>query len=379
MLILGLCAQVQGEEGADFEIQDLQVMQERGFSWLWNRECEEEQICGIPENQNSCFARGSKDNSFELALNWLWWRAENHGFSYALNEKGGLEFGSDPDGGFPGFDIGNFLRLPAQWHSGFRLGLGWNSNYDRWDLFSQWTSYELHSKDTNRRDDLTPNFLGEIADGYYPQWPLTRFTHFETVHASWRLFYNAIDLELGRAYFITSQLSLRPHWGGRGAYIRQTFSEVFEDLITESDRTELLEYTGKNNWWGVGPRIGIQGDWHCGKGVSVIGKTSASLLYGQTKVKVATSDTIVLSNTTEVVTLSRERDVFFELVPTMQLYLGIGWGTSFKRGQTFFGIDVGWEANYWWNQFNLPVDPLPTVFDQPLTLEGLTVNVHWDF
>ena len=77
-----------------------------------------------------------------------------------------------------------------------------------------------------------------------------------------------------------------------------------------------------------------------------------------------------------------------QITPTVQLFLGLSWESRFSN-VAFLGIDAGWETNYYWNQYNLPLAVQTTTGSgwitpvQPgnhaLSIEGLTVNVHLDF
>jgi len=338
------------------------------------------QQCGLIEPKCGCFARSCPNaGAFAFDFDFLWWRSENHGFSFALNESSEGLF-TTVDGGD---NSGSIVRVHPNWDPGWRLGIGWNSDFDRWDLLASWTWYLNHAKQTVIRSDLP---LGGISnDGYYPQWPVANFTDFGpylAAYGSWKMLYNAIDLELGRAYFATAALSFRPCCGVRGSWINQKFISRF-GLPLQVGIATKQDFHGKNNWWGMGPRIGIESDWKMGLGIFLLGRASASLLYGKTSVW-ALSESVAPGSS--VYTLDRRFvDAFYALVPNLQLFLGLGWKQCLKCDTVSFGIDAGWEANYWWNQFNLPLllrtfaVPLPTVGNQPVTMEGLTLNFHVDF
>lgn len=65
-------------------------------------------------------------------------------------------------------------------------------------------------------------------------------------------------MELGRAYYITKALSFRPHFGVRGAWLKQKFHDFFSGSL--NDVAEFKWFHGKNNYWGVGPRAGTSAD-----------------------------------------------------------------------------------------------------------------------
>lgn len=189
------------------------------------------------------------------------------------------------------------------------------------------------------------------------------------------------DLEMGRLMYLTKSIAIRPHLGARGGTLHQKFNSHFTDFLTSTDSE--FRFTGKNNYWGVGPRTGFNGEWHINRGFSLLGKMAAALLYGKTKAETDAQNLVV--GATDFTIARQYSDDFYQLVPNLQMSFGFQWQTCFWCEKMFFKMSASWEANYWWNQFNLPVGltgftaPLPTVGNQPLTMEGLTVNFEFDF
>jgi hypothetical protein len=280
---------------------------------------------------------------------------------------------------------GSYKRVDATWDPGFRVAAGWNTSYDFWDLALVWTWYRNHSTKS-----VTASHPG-VGTGLYPLFPVSIFisggpTNFANGHGSYRLLHNAIDLELGRYVFSTQTLSFRPHFGVRGAWLNQKFNTLLSNGIPAGLAGAYIEGHGKNNYWGVGPRLGTHMGWHLPRGFNVIGQVSGSLLYGQTKASFYDIFFVPTEDVVPNIDLTFNNN-FDQLVPNLQLLLGLEWGSSFRCEKMFFSCSVAWETNYWWNQFNIPVlfnrnltiGPFPTVGNQPVTLEGITVDMRIDF
>ena len=336
-----------------------------------------EPMRGIMEGPKSCCYARSAPNAYGAAMEFefLWWSAQNNGFIVAYNQKNS-DFVTPAEPG----DSGSVLRLHPEWDPGFRFGIGYNSVYDRWDLFANWTWYANH---TTRDDAAT----GSFPQGFYtvnPDYSPADADPFDygLLHGSWQLWHNSVDLELGRAFYITQKLSLRPHWGVRGAWLRQKFLSRFTDPRHDTS-SYRDEYHYKNDFWGVGPRLGLNTDYHIGMGFSVIGRGAASLLYGQSKAEIFEKTQFAEDSATELAV--KMEDYLTQLAPAFQLYLGLGWEACVQSDRVFFGIDAGWETNYYGNQYQVPTvlldrpAPLPTIGNQPVTMQGLTVNAHVDF
>lgn len=300
---------------------------------------------------------------FYVSADFLYWRSENHGFSYAYE----LET-TDP----VGLNVGDVIRIHPKWDPAFRVGLGWNTTYDFWDVFLNYTWYRNHASETRTS-----------TNGFIPLWPVSAATagEFSTVTANSKFLLNMGDLELGRMVYLTKSIAIRPYWGVRGGTLHQKFSNNFTIPIGLANTEET--FSARNNYWGVGPRTGVNGEWHLNQGFSVLGKGAGALLYGKTKARTTRN---ILEVGTTAFTIERQyTDNFYQLVPNLQLSLGLQWQTCFWCEKMFFKMSASWETNIWWDQFNLPYSlssvtaPFPTVGSQPLTMEGLTVNFEWDF
>jgi hypothetical protein len=309
----------------------------------------------------------SPEGGVYFSADFLWWRAENHGLSAAFENQS--ESVSD----------GSIFRVSPAWDPGFRLGLGWNTSYDGWDLLLNWTWYENNASSTKTRNGIA---FGS-QQGFYPMWPHAHSPYgpFQTAGVTYRILYNAIDFEIGRAVFTSKKLSFRPFWGPRAAWLSQTFQTRFTTPLSNSADPQKSE--GRDVYWGIGPRAGTAAEWHVGSGFSVVGLVAAAALYGNARVRFQNQE---LTNGAYV--LERKfTDDFDQLAPQLQLLLGLQWGSCLWTDRYYLAFSAVWETNYWWDQMNLPVSlrsasfgsPMPTVGNQPVTLEGLTVNAEFDF
>lgn len=299
---------------------------------------------------------------FFIMADFLYWRAENHGFSYAYEVTDAA-----------GLNVGDVIRIHPDWDPAFRIGAGWNTTHDFWDVFLNYTWYRNKSSETRTSNN-----------GFLPMWPVSNAINgqFTSVSARSRFQLNMGDLEVGRMLFLTKTVAIRPHWGAKGGTLHQRFQNTFSGLAVGGANSEQ-RFSGRNNYWGIGPRAGVNGEFHLNQGFSLKGMFSGALLYGKTKARSATST--LAAGGTDFVTQPDYSDDFYQLVPHMQLAIGFQWQTCFWCEKMLYRMSAMWETNYWWNQFNLPVGldgrvtPLPTVGNQPVTMEGLTVNFEWGF
>ena len=172
----------------------------------------------------------------------------------------------------------------------------------------------------------------------------------------------------------------------RAAWIYQDFSARLRDPF-DAINNPLMNFDEEDNYWGVGPRVGVRADWMLGYGVSILGNITSSVLYGRTMTYYFTQVENPLNSNT-FTAFVRHRDDHSQLVPNLQLQLGLGWGQCFDNW-FFFALNATWETNYWWNRMNLSqtvASPgssaviFPTgMMNEPVTTEGVTFSMKLDF
>lgn len=340
--------------------------------------------CGLVEG-DQCRARVMpKENGGLLDFALLYWRAENQGFYSAWHQTS------------PFVAVGaarssatSVVRPEAAWDLGFRVGAGWNTAHDQWAVVANWTWYKNHATNTSTQSDIT----AATADGrgFYPV-NSGLFSSgglvgpYLACNTSWKLWLNAVDLELARSYYLTKTLLMKTCWGARGASLKQKFHSTFTSpsaAVTvagaPSPSPALSEEAmrQKNKFWGVGPRAGVEADWTFGKGVSLVGRGAVSLLFGQQKW--SSKDKTLESGNAIATNGAKSGGMYQTLAPNLQLFLGLKWGGYFSCDTVYCGVDIGWEANYWWNQYAIATMTSNVASGSPVTMEGLTANFHIDF
>lgn len=316
----------------------------------------------------------AEESNVYFVGDFLWWKAENAGFSYAFNQT------SDATT-FP--NVGEVKQIDADWKPGFQIGMGFNTKYSGWDLFTNWTWYSNISK-TAQHASVPDSAVGL---GFYPVWPVAKTVAggadlgpYKDLKAQWHLLLNAVDAALSKTVLNTAGLILDLQWGVRGAWLRQKFIVDFTNPIATRVGTSLqsFDFVGKNNYWGVGPLAGLKSRWEMGRGLSLLGKIASAFLYGKNDASNVSTDPIAS------VVHHQFTQNFSQLVPCVQMLLGFEWASC--RSDTFsFEIQAAWETNLWWNQFNVPVSfegfaaPAPPTGNTPLTTEGITVNFQVGF
>ncbi len=350
------------------------------------------------------------NNDLYITLDFLWWISNEPETPFAFVSTNTASFASSNNLAVP--QQGYNANVKYKWDPGFRVGIGWDTGYDGWEVFADWLWY-YSATSSSVSANLVPgsssnNGNSTVSQGvHYPAifWyglngsgsgqQVSYDAPLASATGKYRILVNMFDFLIARSYYISCGLAMKPYIGATGGWIdrrlRTSFGDGVPNTTSVSGTVPFLladsTYASKANYWGVGPRAGLDGFWKLGMGFEFIGKMSTALLYGNT---FNNYETITSAGITSVYGAGANNSIFnitnnkhnWRIVPNLQLYLGLGWGDCFSCGQYYFGINAGWEADFFWN---LPNFVNPTSLLQSSTaahtvdLAGLTVDVRFDF
>ncbi|HSW73034.1 MAG TPA: Lpg1974 family pore-forming outer membrane protein [Chlamydiales bacterium] len=362
-------------------------------------------------------ARGCPGNcGFFINADFLYWRADENDLPYAFvqTENGTVTLSNNGVNAFTQFvPVGYFANIDFNWRAGFRVGAGWNTPYGGWDTLINWTWYRNSTIDSVH-EDLTFNAgQTQVLTGIVPIVSIFNGTNNRTftdsARAHWTLLYNMIDLELGRAFYVAEELSLRPFIAVRGGWIDRKLSIEYGLSPLPNNNSGLVVPSGllfpntlsfKNNYWGIGPRFGINTDWRFCNGFMILGDLSAALLYGKVfKDHIIDIDyspwvnfigfngAVTPGQTPLTLWDVKNRKHVWRGIPNFQWFLGFGWGDCINCNKMYFSIKAGWEANIYLNIQNFTDDfvinnaagALGFPSSHTLTLMGATISAKLDF
>ncbi len=335
-------------------------------------------------------ARPCDDVGFYLFADALYWHAD------VTNAEWAFVSNASP------IDVvkGSNKELAFKWNWGVRVGLGYEFEHDQWDsdIYYTWFKNRAAANSSISQASFTTP-VGQSASSLNSNSFL-----FPSVitkgNATTTLTFQALDWELGRVFYISNSISLRPHVGIKGAWIRLKEGESF---VAEGTITPLT-YTVSNSTrsWGVGPSAGINSNWYfgsantrCPKGQvknkpmwSIFGDVSGALMYGHFKNSHSETGTAagVINGGCRPSHLNRNL-----MVPVLTGILGLAWDMCFDCDKIHLGIRAGYELQYWFRQnqrfSNFNNGTLGTSVAAPrytrttgdLALQGLTIDVRLDF
>jgi hypothetical protein len=264
------------------------------------------------------------------------------------------------------------INLDTQYDPGFKLGVGCNFHRDVWDMFLNWTW--LQSNLTDKQHTHTPKMSTLLAN-LVPAETTIYFTN--NLKARWHFVFDTVDLELGRNFYISKYISIRPFAGLKGSWIHYNLKVAYKNPVTvnnaplqSSIHTQYKEHT-----WGVGPRLGINSRWVLGKSnFAFLANTAGTILWEDFH---PSSSTKFLNEQGTPAPIGKIHSHVQELNPVAEVFLGFDWGRRFGT-KVYMNLSAGYEMQYWWDQVKTS-SFLDTRPDQNLNLHGLTTTLRFDF
>ena len=299
-------------------------------------------------------------------------------FLYLKSHQGGLEyqigtdvfsseFTTDPSSSV--FTSNNkFQELKSDWRGGYRVGLGYRFCCE-WTALADWTHYEGHAHGSGKQSGLK-------SSGHW------------TVH------YDVLDiLAQSPTYCACSSMSWNYFGGLKAADIDQKVKAHNQILSTTSTdgqaptlTTTAYTLSERSDFDGIGPQIGLKGDWDIGCGFSLYGNAAGSLVFGSYDAKLRSSgqNTSVLGlddvDDNSFTFKSKSRDRLCDPV------VDLGLGVSYQKSLCYCGheaslmLKLGWEHHQWFNHNKMQADGSASFYGQAgsnygdLCLDGATLS-----
>lgn len=272
-------------------------------------------------------------------------------------------------------DDSQVKTIHGKWNFGFRVGVGYNTPHDGWDIRLTWLRYTDNGrKSGNGHGDevffttlIHPNDLLHNLSAAAGKFK-------SRLH----LRLDQLDLDLGREFFVSKWLTLRPHFGLRTDWLRQKEKAEYDNFVPPTPNTNA-DAKLKDHWYGIGLEGGLDTQWGLGCGWSLFGNLSAAILYGFHHIDFKTND-----QPTDVEFIDL-KDSYRVSHPILDLAMGVRWDNMFYDDRLHLGLQVGWEHHIYFSQNQFPVfvnDPSIGVFASnqgDLALQGWTFSARFDF
>lgn len=324
-------------------------------------------------------ARPSKDNkNWFITGDVLYWSSTVGGTDFAFSDD-------SPTFTYP--IKGRTKDVDFDWSFGFRVGLGYNFCRDCWDIYAEYTNF---SNDGSRSvsgggcgSSVILPLRGAVCP---PDQAGAAAWQANNAKSSFDLDFQSVDLNIGRNYFISQFLSMRPFFGVKIGFIdleqRTTYS-------CNSNTSQLcgitfvgldgnfIKITEDSDFSGAGLEMGLNTKWHLAKGFSFFANAMGALTYGYFDVDYKER----YGETDRRATLSGSTH---RVVPTAQLHAGVAYDIFFDCDSQHIGFSLGYDTQYWWrvNQMLQMQQAGPSRYNrysEDVGMYGVTFEARWDF
>lgn len=320
---------------------------------------------------------------FSIYGEYLYWQVAQDQMQYAARLPGGIqpildEIGSDALMITEKFEI---IEPSFDYTSGFQVGAAYFDPCGSWDVDIAWTRLHQSTSSSIFDEDngIIPLTMPASSIFGFIDRASTEFGFANEAHSRWNFDFDAIDLQLGWRHQPLCNLFLHPYFGVKAAAIRQK-QHISYVGFTASELPISINNAKKNDFHGVGPSFGCGAAWEFMSGFSLYGDLSAAVLYGHFK----GHEEPIVTLDGNIIDVKLKSNRHNRLRPTIDGSIGLDW--HFELFSCVKGmVGIGYEVQYWWNQWQLPASVAGTLINGGLSsqgdlmLQGLTVKAGFNF
>ncbi|MBS0653873.1 MAG: hypothetical protein JSR39_10175, partial [Verrucomicrobia bacterium] len=287
-----------------------------------------------------------------LTADFIYWRPTVDNYQFAAS--GIAIVGADGVTPVPPHKRGETKNPGFEFQPGFKVGAGLKFAHDGWDVYTNYTW--LNPETFKATQSSSSGDMVGPSDPYYGSPTLSK------VKDRFQQTFNVIDLELGRQFFLSKYLTLRPYLGLKSAWINQSqhnFLTVFNNdtnglginsfLVPNGETITMLIQKQKVESWGIGIRAGIAPIWYFMKDFGLYSNLALSGMWTSyvSHLKTSFKGTITDFNTGVVSPVSGvTADIghsFHSVTPVIELGLGLSYIAFFHHDAYALTLSAGWE------------------------------------
>ncbi|MGR3973807.1 MAG: Lpg1974 family pore-forming outer membrane protein [Candidatus Rhabdochlamydia sp.] len=257
-----------------------------------------------------------------------------------------------------GWTSNEVKNFSFDWNFGWRLGIGYNLPHDGWDSVVSYTRFRSHHHEKTVRNGT------DILDPYYPISTGTITGPITSAAAKGSLKFDYLDWQLGREFFVSKWLILRPFMGVRGFW---THRPLHVNYAVQGASNAISQQDLAVRYRAGGVLAGLDSQWGLGMGWSVFSQADLSLLYGKTRVhnqqyQTTPDGTVLGSGSTQ------DQEVWSIIHSMTDLGVGVRWDRLLSDDNYRIRLQLGWEEHL-----------VSNYYKGDLALSGVVFQARLDF
>lgn len=189
------------------------------------------------ENCRTCYCLGPENylanapvcprtcgGDFTIEVAALYWKADQDGMEYAVENQVQIPSQNSSIGQVNNLVDAEYKTPKFEYNWGFRLGLGYCTTCDGWDIGVSWTRFKGKGNSCDEAE-------GEENISLLPLWSAFnslngRILYANEINTHFNLQIDSVQIELGRDFWVSRYLSFRPHVGISIAKLDQNFTII---------------------------------------------------------------------------------------------------------------------------------------------------------
>ncbi len=324
---------------------------------------------------------------FFFTADFIYWKSVQEGTDYAFK-------GYTVRRGQNVTDSGNVHHAEFDYNPGFKVGAGINFSHDNWDVYANYTWLRVDDQHASARSGegtamvsgysyATMNTGGDESTGLAFNNTMVNtpgMQYVTHVGSTWKLNFNVFDLELGRNFWNSRYLTMRPFVGLKFGWINQHEQTEYRSLSEDTTWKEVEHVRQTQDFSGVGIRSGLDTAWHFNKCWSIYGDFAISAMWGEFENHRRDHNALrpdhgfVQAGSPIMFAKSLSENMkakMSTITPVLELGLGLKFEHLFNEDKYMLTLKAGWEEQVWFAH-NHYIDPIARRDGANLVLQGFT-------
>lgn len=252
-----------------------------------------------------------------ISAELLYWRAFENGLDVCVPSE--VSDTILPNGNIVSRLKGRGRDPHFNWDPGVRLGAGYEFPCSHWGVAAFWTHFNSRAHGSGHQ------------------------------HLRWNIDFDVLDVAAGYEFDFGYCFTIRPFIGLRGAKIDQkirtknqgnSYSYYLNEPIFSKRRN-------KEEFLGLGPLIGVDGEWGVGCGLSIYANAAISWMYGRFHVNFKD-----ISETIDATNISHIKNRLDASLASADAGIGVRWRTDFYNYHWILQVGLEHHRYFDYNRFN---------------------------
>lgn len=239
----------------------------------------------------------------------------------------------------------NVPTIPThKWDSGVRVNAFISNSNSPIEFDFTWTYFRTSSNQF--APDSTMNDIIGL-----PTFPIN-------ISSSWKIHINEFAFDIDYNFNPSPCFTVTPYIGIFAGVINQKQNMFFDLSAVPGDGITNLNIFRKNNFYGIGPRVGIDLKWNFYQQFSLVFDTNFALLIG--RIHSLMDFTLPTVSPPQLTALLNHSQKIWCTRPMTSSYVGLVWECNVFCNACLSAA-IGYEFQYWWNQWRASPNALDIV------------------